>query len=435
MRNKTGLFCTLLLFSFCNTGHAWNWSGVLKTKTQADNRNPEDSEFFSKVWGSLEVFDNKSWHGGLDFVTRLSDGRRDFEGDIYQLYVQKEFKAFDSTVKAGRFQRADSQGYYAVDGVNYQYHKLYDNDKSGLSLQVYGGVPRRLEDVRSVSGDWLYGLEAQWNKNIALEGDSITLDDIMFRGGFQQFADDEVSTRLTAASTIKGHFPVKYLHSYELSVMGTYETSTSTFEDFMVNAMLDLTENIRVRTSYELYHPREPYITFREKFYSEYSFGQQGRQDLLRVSVNNQVNDYVEYHFGFKQATRKKGGAIGYGGNGGFKWDTIRDLSLAAEIDYLEFDYAEIDDERSASLYLSSDYTVNQDVKTGLNIALANNKTTLYGNNDSIGVELNTQYRINSALFLKLSGSHIWYSEIENEYLGAIQLTWYLDRFQPKAKY
>ncbi len=190
--------------------------------------------------------------------------------------------------------------------------------------------------------------------------------------------------------------------------------------------MLDLTEDIRIRTSYELYHPRNPYTTFREKFYSEYSFG---RQDLLRVSVNNQLNDYFEYHFGFKRARRSEGDFIGYGGNAGFSYDYIRDLSLAAEVDFLE-----LGEEKSENLYLSADYTVNADLKAGLNIALANNKRQLYGNNESVGLELNTQYRIYNSLFLKLSGSYIWYSAIENEYLGALQVTWYLDRFIPKAE-
>lgn len=425
MKKITTFVSALILLSFCHVSYAWNWSGVLKSKTQIDNRNPEDSEFFSKVWGSVEVFDNKSWHGGLDFVTRLSDGRRGFEGDIYQLYVEKEFKEYGSTIKGGRFQRADSLGYYAVDGVNYQYDNYDESGKNGYALQFYAGVPRRLEDVRSVSGDWLYGMEAQWNKSVAWKGENITLDDVFFRGGFQQFADEDISTRLSLSSTVAGQFPKKYLHSYELSLMGTYETSTSTFEDFMVSAMLDLTEAIRIRTSYELYHPRDPYITFREKFYSVYSFG---RQDLLRVSVNNQVNDHFEYHFGFKKARRSEGDEVGYGGNGGFTWDYVRNLSLAFEIDYLE-----LGEDKSENLYLSADYTVNADLKAGLNIALASNKKKLYGHNESVGAELNTQYRIYSALFLKLSGSHIWYSGIENEYLGAVQLTWYLDQFIPKV--
>lgn len=84
MRGAKQTVKALLLLSGCN---AWNWSGVLKAKTQIDNRNPDDSEFFSKIWESLEVFDNKNWRRGLDFVSRLSDGKREIEADIYQLYI------------------------------------------------------------------------------------------------------------------------------------------------------------------------------------------------------------------------------------------------------------------------------------------------------------------------------------------------------------
>ncbi len=426
MKKINGFLSALMLFSICDASYAWNWSGVLKSKMQMDNRNPDDAEFFSKTWGSVEVFDNKSWHGGLDFVTRMSDGKRDVEADIYQLYVQKEFKEYGSTMKGGRFQRADSQGYYALDGINYQYDD-FDDGKNGYSVQVHAGVPRRLEDVRSVSGDWVYGIDTQWNKSLAWKNAYITVDDIYIRGGFQQFADEDISTRLTTAGTVTGHFPFKYADNYELSMMAVYETSTSTFEDFLVTAVVDLSEALRIRTSYELYHPRDPYITFREKFYSEYSFG---RQDLLRITLNHQVTDDFEYHTGFKRATRNKGNYVGYGGNAGLTWNGIRDVSLAAEIDYLE-----LGEEKSENIYLSAEYTVNSELKTGLNLALANNKKRLYGNNESFGFEVNTQYRIHGALFLKFSGSYIWYSDIDNEYLGSVQLTWYLDRFIPKESH
>lgn len=422
LKKRRYLLLLLLVHSEC---FAWNWSGVLKTKLQSDSRNLEESEFFGKVWGSLEVYDNKSWHGGLDFVTRLSDGTRGLEAEIYQLYVRKEIKPLRSTVTAGRFQRADSLGYYALDGVDYQYDTYDEEGRNGYAFHVYGGVPRRLEDARSVSGDWLYGAEVKWNEKIAWQSDYIHVDDVFVRAGFQQFNDIHTSTRFNIATLVAGTFPTKFLHNYELSLSGTYETRTNTFEDFMVNAMLDVTENIRVRTTYELYHPREPYITFREKFYSQYLFG---RQDLLRISVHNQYNDQFEYHYGFKYARRSENNDIGYGGNVGFTWNALTDMELAGELDYLE-----LGEDKSENLYLSANYTVNANLMTGMNIALANNKKRIYGTNESAGLELNTQYRINSTLFLKLSGSYIWYSEIKDEYLGAIQLTWYLDQFVPKA--
>ncbi len=420
MISRNTLLCAGALLLHADMAGAWNWSGVLKSKLQSDNRYTTDARIFSEVWGSLEVFDYQTMKGGIDFVTRQSD-QQGFEAEIYQLYFQKQWPDYSSTIKAGRFHRADSLGYYSLDGVNYQYQFA----DQGITLQLYGGVPRRIEDVRSVDGDWVYGLEMGWRHQLAWNSDWITLDDIIMRGGFQQFAEQETTTRLESSATVIGKFPARFIQSYELAMMTAYQTSSETFEDFMINGMLDFSETIRVRASYELFQPKEK-ITFREKFHSIYA---RGRQDLLRVNINNQVNEWFEYHVGLKRARRHENEDVGYGMNAGLRWDYIRDLSLAAEIDYLELGV-----EKSENIYLSADYTVNADLLANLNLALANNKKRLYGNNQSVGFELNSKYRINSELFLNLSGSYIWYSTIDNEYLAAVQLTWYIDNFEAKAQ-
>jgi hypothetical protein len=84
---------------------AWNWSGTLRAKVQADNRYTRyvnRPEVFGEIWGSFEAFDNKDFNASLDFVTRQS-GEHGFEGDIYQLYVQKEIKAWNTSFKGGGF--------------------------------------------------------------------------------------------------------------------------------------------------------------------------------------------------------------------------------------------------------------------------------------------------------------------------------------------
>lgn len=416
---KIGIFSTCCLLLFCHPSFAWNWNGVLKTKLQTDNRYTNDARAFNEVWGSLEVFDYDTWWAGLDFVSRQSS-EKGFEGDIFQFYIDKKLTDWNTRIRVGRFQRADSIGYYAIDGMRVSYQL----PKSNWGLQFYTGVPRRLEDVRSVDGDWVYGVDANWNKKIGWKSNFITADHVYFRAGFQQFADQDVATRFTLSSTIKGQFPVKFLHAYEVSIMTTYETETDTVEDLLIDSLLDFSEDIRLRSSYELYQPRAPYVSFREKFYSVYAFG---RQDLFKLNINNQVDDYFSYSVGFKQATRRSNDDVGYGANMGAKWDYLRNIALAAEFDYLA-----LGGDKSESIYLAADYTVNMDVTAGLDIALANNIKQLYGNNQSVGFELNGRYRIDRNLFLKVSASYINYSQIDSEYLGAVQLTWYLDQFQAK---
>lgn len=419
MKKTTTLITTCLLLSTAQTCQAWNISGVLKSKLQTDNRYSQDARTFGEVWGSLEVFDYDSWHGGLDFVSRESDNKG-FEADIYQLYMQKTLQEFNSTIKVGRFQRADSMGYYALDGLDYQ----YTHDATGISTQFYVGTPRRLEDMRSISGDWLYGLESQWQQDIQWNTDLLSIDHVFIRGGFQQFSDEDTMIRLSAASSITGRFNTPHIQSYELSLMTSYEIDNHTFEDFLFNTVVDVNDDLRLRSAYELYQPKEPFIGFRQQFYAVYAFG---RQDLWRSSADYQWNDYLQTHVEFIRSSRNKGMDKGYGGSAGVKWTYLRNIALEAEIDYLE-----LGQDKSESLYFSANYSATAALKVGVNLALSNNYKRLYGNNESIGVELNGKYRIDNALFLNLSSRYIEYAQIDDEYLLTAQLTWYFDHFQAK---
>ena len=87
------IFLSVFLLLPASRAHsAWNWNGTLRAKVQADNRYTryiDESQVFGEIWGSFEAFDNDSWRASLDFVTRQSS-EYGFEGDIYQLYVEKQ---------------------------------------------------------------------------------------------------------------------------------------------------------------------------------------------------------------------------------------------------------------------------------------------------------------------------------------------------------
>jgi len=120
---STVVLLSALMLPVSNAHSAWNWGGTLKAKVQADNRYTryiDDSQIFGEIWGSFEAFDNDGTRASLDFVTRQS-GEHGFEGDIYQLYLEKKIKNWNSTVKAGRFQRSDSLGFYSLDGASLLY--------------------------------------------------------------------------------------------------------------------------------------------------------------------------------------------------------------------------------------------------------------------------------------------------------------------------
>ena len=403
---------------------AWNWSGTLKAKVQADNRYTryiDDAQVFGEIWGSFEAFDNTGWRGAIDFITRQS-GEHGFEGDVYQAYVEKQFKEWDSTIKAGRFQRSDSLGFYSLDGASL----LYQMPEHGLSLNVYGGRPTRQEDVRSVSGDWLYGIELMSNQQINWQNSIMPIDTWLFRFGFQQFHDDHTSTRLNMGNTITGQFQQSYLHAYELSFMATLETNTGVFEEVFTSLLLDVTEDSRIQASYALYEPRSPYPTFKEKFYSDYYHG---RQDLFRLNFDQALTETFSYHLGGKRAARKSEHDIGYGAEVGVRSTYFRDWDLSADFDMLEFG-----ESSTYNLYFGSEYSLSTKSLLNLNLAFSLDTSPLYGENKAAGTELKYRYKLYSDVFIDLSGSYIVNSRLNDEYRVGLQATWYFDNFQAKAK-
>jgi hypothetical protein len=310
-----------------------------------------------------------------------------------------------------------------LDGAAWRYAM----PEQGLSFNVYAGKPTRQEDVRSVAGDWLYGFDVMSHQQLNWRNDVLPIDTWLLRFGFQQFHDEQTSTRLTVGSTIAGQFQHSFLHAYELSLMSTLETHTGVFEEFFSSLLLDFTEYSRLRISYSLYEPKSPYPTFKEQFFSDYY---QGRQDLWRVSFNQSLTDTFSYHLVGKRAVRNAGHDIGYGFDVGVKSRDFRDLELSADFDMLEFGKSS-----TYNLYFSAAYSFTAKSIISLNLAYALDTSPLYGKNKAAGTELKFRYQLFSDVFLDLSGRYIANSRLNDEYQVGLQATWYFDNFQPKAKF
>jgi hypothetical protein len=425
MKLKAFFLSTCLLMPASNVYSAWNWSGVLKSKVQADNRYTryvDRPQVLGEVWGSFEAFDNDGWRTAIDFVARESS-KYGFQGDIYQSYAEKQIKEWHSTIKAGRFQRSDSLGFYSLDGASL----LYELPEQGLSFSIYGGRPTRQEDVRSVSGDWLYGVDIMSQQQLNWRNNILPIDIWLLRFGFQQFHDNHTSTRLTLANTISGEFKNDFLHAYELSFTSTLETESGVFEQVFMNFMLDITEGSRISINYSLYEPKGFFPTFKERFYSQYY---QGRQDLLSLNFDQQLTDTFSYHVGGKRAARKSEHDIGYGFDMGVKSNYFRDLVVTADFDMLEFGKSS-----TYNMYFSSQYSIGANSLLNLNLAYSWDTSPLYGKNRGAGTELKFRYKLYSDIFLDLAGSYIVNSRLNNEYLVGLQATWYFDNFQAKVSH
>jgi hypothetical protein len=448
-----------------------NWSGSLRTKAQVDNRYTREPRTFGELWGQFlyDSFDS-DLHGGLDFLVRTGtqpDGGT--SGKLYQAFVDKGFADLGLRVKGGRFQRTDNLGFYLLDGANVE----FSPKDSGWALEAYAGHPNRIDHARSVDGEFVGGFEGRTRFAPALGGadDWATLESVDLRGGYQYFRNrfnrvvrdftagsnagqtGRVNTgvllgdsgipgallglgpllrnrtgsgdvhRLYFAGNAAGKLNLWQRSGYDFGLLGTFRPDQARFEDVLVTGQVDLTEQLRFRGSYEYYRPREPFLTFREKFYSAYALGE---QTLFRVRVHHSPLDGFTYYFGGMGATRE--GRDGYGGDAGASYFFTPNFKLAGEFDYLT-----LGPEDAKSFYTSAAYTVNSQLQFKVNTALRFEHKLLYGNNRAVGAEGELFYMIQNNIVLNVAGSYIWNTRLPGEYLGAVQFIYYFDNFKPKG--
>lgn len=446
--------------------HAWNWHGSARVKAQVDNRYTHKTQPFGELWGQL-FYDapEDGLNGAVDFVARTSEFDGGTYGKLYQGFLEKGFAGLGLKAKLGRFERTDNLGFYLVDGGAV----AYTAEGNAWAVEAYGGRPSRIDHVRSVNGNFVAGFEAR-TRLLTGWGDAasaMTLDTLDLRGGYQHLQADidsalpvvpippptggriDVNALLAAsgigyaynaiqANTKQGSPDTDRLHfaanaagklrltekgAYELGLLGTYRADDSSFQDVLVSAQYDPDKWLRLRSSYEYFRPREPYLTFREKFYSAYALGE---QTLFRGRAQCAATEALTLSVGGMRATRQ--GDDGYGADFSGSYAFTPNLNLSAEFDYLA-----LGPENAKSGYASLFHSFDSRTQMRLNTALRYEHKLLYGNNRAIGAEAEVRYMFNSSLVFEVAGSYIWNTRLKEEYLGAVQFIYYFDNFQPKA--
>ena len=393
---------------------------------QFDNRYaPKEGDVFGESWGQFFYDDaDQDLHAGVDFALRGSSRPHDNRQALYQAYLEKGWAGIDSRLKLGRFQRTDNLGFYLLDGATY----LYQPKQTPYAVEVYAGRPSRIDHVRTIEGDYLAGFEARagWRPEWRWENVPVTLDKVDVRGGYQHFEKkDDASERLNFAVNAEGQFYLGAARNYQAALSGTYRLEKSALENIWFWGQADLTDRLRFRTSYEEYRPRDPFPTFRERFYTAYALGE---QTLWRGSFHYTPVSRFTYFLGGQQATRGRGDT-GYGGQGGASWnDYDNGLQLSGEYDYIT-----LGADRAHSFYLSAGKTLNSRTRIKLNTAIRFEDKQLYGENRALGAEAEFHYMIKNNILMFVTGSYIDNTRIPDEYLGAVQVIYYFDNFKPKT--
>lgn len=270
----------------------------------------------------------------------------------------------------------------------------------------------------------------------------LSVDTVEWRIGYQYFTGQDMSryiplaqrslavetgNKISLGFNMAGKLTWPWLKSYEARLIGIYRADTNTLEDGQFETQLNIDKTSRVRANYEYYRPdRYANPTFREQFYSQYGFG---RQELLRISAHHRWKALIDSFIGLTHSSRSNGDT-GYGMNAGASGRLLRNLKTGIELDYLE-----VASDKVGAWYLGNEYFINSRQSVVFNTALRYEHKQLYGANWVKGVEARWNYLLKNNLVVSLGFNYIWNSRLQDEYLGATQVTYYFDNFKPKQRY
>lgn len=381
--------------------------GRLESTLRVDNRlNYGVAQF--EEWGDfLYKEPSNGVTSGLSLAARLSDG--EWDSHIHQLYIEKDVES-SFTLKAGRFERADGSGYYTLDGGSLR-------KKAGrFSADFYGGVPRRIEDYRSVEGKSLIGLDTVFANGT--EGES-TLEG---RLGYQRFEDENAVQRVNWGLRVSS--PPMGPYSLGLSAGGSYIPDGGLNENLLVEVKGGIEGGSGVSVSYELYEPEINRLSFRDRFYSLYA---SGKEEVLKGRLYYTPTREIAL-YGEGRRIDHESGTIGYGGIAGASFKKADGGSLEGEISNLY-----LNGERALSLFVSS--TTNLTAFTVLRLGggwqIQQKRTT--GENQGLGLEAEVKSMLKGNLFASAYAMRIWNSRMDDEYRGMVRLTYTFNQMQDSS--
>lgn len=411
-------FCKAVLASLAlcpGLATALNVSASLETKFQVDNRFTETPTFLGELWGDARLISiQQDWQLKVSAAHRFSSLSHDTRGKLFQGFIEKHFDRLDSHLRLGRFQRADVAGFYLVDGVQFDYRL------NGWFWQFYGGSPHRIDHVQSIDGDSIFGVDGLYQRTLDWRWQGLKLTSLTFRTAFQQFRDSRTSRRLNGGIDVTGELAGR---AYQTGLNATYRFDRERFEDVYFNFRVDLTETLRFRSNYEYYRPRSPFPTFRERFVSAFTLGE---QSLFRAELHRRPGTGIHYYLGGQRATKADG-------EDGFGLRIGADAALPWELTFNAlYDFLELGRERAHSLYGGFAQLVNSRLEWHLNGALRKEDKLLYGVNWARGAEVGGRYLIDYSKVLILSLSYIANSRRRDDYVGTVRFVYYFDRFEPK---
>ena len=327
------------------------------------------------------------------------------EAELYQLFIQQDFNKSLDQISLGRFFRADTLGYYSLDGIQYR-HKT-----DSIVLSSYAGVPVRIEDFRSIEGDALYGLELQ---TLPYQINTYKVDT---RLGWQRLERQESQQRYNFG--LRASAEKTELLPTVLSMSASYVEESAQWESAQINTRWDLKKNSTLRIDYETYEPVSDELSFRDRFYSLYA---RGRQTQFKAAYQFKYDYQQTWSMSARQVSREFGGS-GYAGMFAVEKRSNEGLLLTTKVEQLE-----LQTERVSSLFIDAEKTLTASLRGGFSGVLQQQEKQLTGDNNSIGIEFRLEHMLGlqampSGLQFDVIANHIWNDRIEDEYRFLLRLS------------
>ena len=397
--------------------------GHIDTRVQADNRYTGSTGFVEEYADIHFVDPKQGIESGLSLAVRQVTELDESEATLYQLYFAKKLEGLVSSYRLGRLERSDSLGFYTLDGAVL---KSAHNDRL---FTLYAGKPSRIDDYDSVNGDALYGFDLYFSEiQLPQLSPSIVFDNAFVRCGWQRLEDDESGnagheTRLNWGLSTGGEINSSAIHGFGLDFNGSYLASENNTEQLQFSAYGDLGKKNRVQFDYETFSLNEPYLSFREQFYSLYV---RGRQTSFAASFFYSPNGHTQWISKGRSVLREYG-ENGYGLTLGMQRREYSGTEYVAQLDYLN-----LEKDTMASLYLETDYSFSAFIKSRLSAVIQNQNKWLSGNNQALGFEADLQQMLRSGLYFTLSLTRVWNSHLDDEYQFGLKLSY---RFDDRKKW
>ncbi len=394
-----------------------NVAAILESRLQIDNRWNRSARVLGEVWADLRLFSvSEKWQIKLSAAERFSALSNDTHGKLVQAYFDKFFLPLRGFLRLGRFHRTDLSGFYLLDGGAWSFTF---KDLQGF---LYGGKPHRIDDVRSVSGDYLFGFGGNYNQPLTFRWGNFHLLRLDLGAEFQQFRRQRTVQRLRSGIALKGRWgaiPMAF------SLASIHRFDRSLLEDLDLTFIADPTKTLRLRVNYEFYHPRSPLVTFRERFTSRYAFGE---QSLFRAELHHRPTPSWHYFMAGMRAT-KRDGRDGWGMQAGIGHRFPFDLFSEVVYDTLRLGKGQ-----ARSLYVRSRYLVHSRFELDGGFAFRYEKKQFYSRNVMRGAFFEGRYFLGRSWTISCAFNYIANSKRRDDFVAEVRLIYYFDRFQPKRQ-